>query len=205
MKIFGLTAPFQHGKTELRPVFEGLGFEFVDLNEFQNALRVKGTSRHDLYHRLLPGSLSDDGGETVLYYQKVTPEIRGLTVPQEIPLVLEATLKYISSSKPDSSIVVSWELLPKIMMKLPLDHAFVFTQPRARWFSRLRSRAKEQGWENDVPDDHGLECLITTMNVVPEGILNAVQTLMPGRHTVLDVSPDDWNANGLREILRSLN
>lgn len=203
--IVGLTAPFQHGKTELEPVIKSAGWKFLDLNNIQNGLRIPGTERRRMYEDHIPGCLDDEGGETLQYYMHVTAGMRQELLPAEIPIVAAIAEQRIQSASPGENIIMSWELLPHILGKLSLDHVIVFSQPRERWFQRLRSRIIERGWESWLPGDAEIIQLIETMNAVPERIIQSVRQQKPTAHTIFDVSPDDWGAADLVKLLGTLS
>lgn len=201
--LVGLTGPFQHGKTELRPVIENAGWRFTDLNDFQNSLREPGTERYALYNRLMPGALDDAGGETEQYYRTITPELRNRLVAPEIPVVADMVNEFVSGLPDGSKVLLSWELWPAILDLVPIQHMLVLMQPRQRWSSRLQKRAIERGWEHLQLEGAAFDHLIRIMDAVPEKILAAVAAKMPQAHTVIDVSPEDWGAMQLLEVLNS--
>lgn len=204
--VVGITGPFQHGKTELRPVIENAGWQFLDLNDVQNALRTPGTERRAMYEELIPGGLDDDGGETVKYYQQVTPETRRVLLPAEINIIAEWTNVRIQSARSTGphKLVLSWELLPAILDRIKLDHVILFCQHRQRWFDRLRTRIAERGWQDWLPGDEEICRLIRTMNAEPEKMLRQVRRHMRTNHSLHDVGPDDWGAGALVDLLSKL-
>lgn len=209
--VVGLTAPFQHGKTELRPVIEQEGWKFVDVNDFQNSLRLPGTERRARYERLIPGCLDDEGGETLIYYRNIAnvPTVRAELLPEELPLVAEMVRHRIQKAQPGEKIVLSWELWHRILSMVHPQHMLIFHQPHERWFDRVHRRIGERGWGDWTPDDAELVRVIEAMDADPRKneplIIKRMSEFSKkpcSDVTVLDVSPEDWAAPTLLSLLR---
>lgn len=202
--VVGLTGPFQHGKSELRPQIEGAGWRFIDLNDFQNARRLPGSARYDLYQQHLPGSLNHRGSFTASYYQQITPEMRAVMLPAEAADVAEMARQAIAALAGSDRAIISWETWPSIIGQVPIDHMIVLRQSRERWFQRLHQRIVARGWGSWTPGDDELQRIITTLGAEPEDTQAAMVRAMPDAHTIVDVSPDDWGAPELLRVLEGL-
>ena len=184
MRIIGLTGPVQNGKIQLTPVFQALGWKFIDLNDAVYDARPKGTA------------------ETGRFYQQITPEGYRQLLNGYTKQVREAAERACIYRQPHERIVLSWEYLSRISSSLPLDHMLLFHSERNTWYRRMKQRVAEIS--GSAPSDEWLDQLIRTLDVDPERILEEATAAMGrGRLTLVDVTPEGWGEQNLRAVLNN--
>jgi dephospho-CoA kinase len=203
--VIGLTGPVQNGKIQLTPVFEELGWRFVDLNDAIYDARPKGTPEYERLQKLIPGCLDEEGVETGRFYQNVTPNFYQTLLASYMKQVREAAEDASRKCQDGKQIVLSWEYLSRISESLPLDYMMVFHSDRETWYGRMKARAMELSNNNWEPTDEWLDNIIETLDVNPARIMEeAKRAVGPDRLIVVDVSAADWGETNLREALRQL-
>jgi hypothetical protein len=200
--VLGIAGTVQTGKSELAPVFEECGFQFLDLNDPQCDLRAKGTARYDLFETHYPGALKPCGSKTGKFYDLVSPEFYHARVREDTELVVPLVLEWLNAAG-SHPVALAWEYLPAIAHRLPLDHTLLFVTEEQVWMERLRERLKSRGAEGDVTDER-IHRIIDLLDVWPDKILLDVDRSMRGKYGLFDVSAPEWNANELRPLLRRL-
>ena len=205
MKILGLTAPVQTGKIQLTHVFEDHGYRFVDLNDFIYNDRCLGSAKYDYYQRRWPGCLDEEGVETGEFYRTITRAEFCDLLNADIAMVTIRTLEEIERAQRDSAnMVLSWEYLARISSCLNIDQLLIFQSDNTVWFDRLKKRTAELGWST-APTDDQLWAIIDMLDVHPETIdQECAHAFSPQQISRIDVSPDDWGANNLANLLSSL-
>jgi hypothetical protein len=201
--VVAITGPFQSGKTELQPVFESEGFDFLNLNDIRNRMRRAGTTQYRLYNDLIPGSLTPDGNDTLAFYQGITGEIRDALMPAEVAYVAAETRNLILALQPDQKIVLSWALWPW-MLDVPIDHMIFPEQPRDLWIERLYRRITERGWFGWKPSLEEIERIIQAMRYDPDVMKAKVMASIAPITSVIDVSSEDWGEPQVRAKLQLL-
>lgn len=202
MRIIGLTGPVQNGKIQLTPVFQALGWKFIDLNDAVYDARPKGTAEYDRLNRMIPGCLDDEGVETGRFYQQITPEGYRQLLTGYTKQVREAAERACIYRRPHERIVLSWEYLSRISSSLPLDHMLLFHSERNTWYRRMKQRVAEISGR--APSDEWLDQLIHTLDVDPERILEEATAAMGrDRLTLVDVTPEGWGEQNLRAVLNN--
>lgn len=200
VNVLGIAGTVQTGKSELAPVFAECGWKFLDLNDPQCDLRAKGTARYDLYMSRFPGCLKECGSKTGDFYDLVDPAFYMDRVREDMNLLVPVVLDWCKQAAP-LPVALSWEYLPFIADRLPLDHTLLFVSNEQVWMERLHARLKSRGVQGEVTDDR-IRKVLDMLDVWPDKIKAQVEEKMAGKFSTFDVSPADWGAEQLRVWLQ---
>lgn len=190
----------QTGKQESRPVFEAVGFHFMDLNELAEYYRREHLSQ---YRRLgLSDGILSDGRKSSVYYQVILsqPGLHQAVMEIELPAVATMALEQLESAA--GPIVVNWGYLYKILSQFTYDRVFLFQTKREVWLERIRRRAIQAGWPGDGPSEEAILNLARVIEMEPAVIEQSLCASTD--YTVIDTSPDDWGRANLMAALKQI-
>ena len=205
VRIIGLTGSMQSGKTELRHVFEDMGFCFADLNEYADTVRSYGSPWYQQYVDLgLEGDISDDGHKRTSYYLKVMndPALFQAMMEVELPAVKRLFEMSLRGYRHKAPIILNWGYAYKYLGEIPMERVIVFQSRKEVWLRKLVRRAAELGLRD--MDAKKMLQLATNIDMQPEFILAKVREHMGDKVTVFDTSADDWGESQLWPMLVSL-
>lgn len=199
IRVLGIAGTVQTGKSELAPVFAECGWSFLDINDQQCDLRARGTERYDMYMSRFPGCLKPCGSKTGQFYELVDPGFYQERVREDINLVIPMVLDWCRNQG-SAPVALSWEYLPFVASELGLEHTLLFESSDDVWMRRLDARLRSRGFQGDVTTDI-IRRILDMLDVWPSKIRAQVEEKMAGRFSVIDVSPENWGADTLRQWL----